>query len=185
MIPLDQLFNAQRRAWLICTVLSLTVLMSWSSIHRLQELVEAEDAHEASDNLVQQSLFSLAEKNVLEHLPQRRAGGLTAVYCCFLPHLQPPRHTAGGALETRLTAPCGLNRLEWLFFCYLKSPISLHALLNHSKRPPGLSLDGDLAGEHNSLGKTLHVAHSISTVGYPNPLHTVFGYRRETAAGRC
>ncbi len=76
MVPLDQLLNAQRRAWLICAVLALTVLMSWSSIHRLQELVEAEDAHEAPDN--QQSLFSLAEKNVLEHLPQRRAGGLTA-----------------------------------------------------------------------------------------------------------
>ncbi|GAB4823622.1 hypothetical protein N2152v2_010668 [Parachlorella kessleri] len=72
MVPLDQLLNAQRRAWLICAVLALTVLMSWSSIHRLQELVEAEDADEAPDN--QQSLFSLAEKNVLEHLPQRRAG---------------------------------------------------------------------------------------------------------------
>ena len=96
MVPLDQLFNAQRRAWLICTVLSLTVVMSWSSIHRLQELVEAEDAHEPSDNVAQQSLFSLAEKNVLEHLPQRRAGGLTAMYCWACPT---PRHTAGGVLH--------------------------------------------------------------------------------------
>jgi hypothetical protein len=73
MQPLETLFSPRRRTWLLATVLALTFLTSWSSVNRLRELV---DSDEAAEDIAQRSLFSLAERNVLEHLPQRGTTGM-------------------------------------------------------------------------------------------------------------
>ena len=68
MPPVELLFGPQRRRWLLATVLLLTFFSSWSSVLRLRELVDAGDVDAAAEG---ESLLTLAERNMLVHLPQR------------------------------------------------------------------------------------------------------------------
>lgn len=68
-VPLEQLFSARRRAWLLATVLATTALFTYSSFNRLKELTDASE-----ERAGQQSFLALAERNVLNHLPQRAGG---------------------------------------------------------------------------------------------------------------
>lgn len=68
-VPLEQLFSARRRAWLLATVLATTALFTYSSFNRLKELTDASE-----ERAGQQSFLALAERNVLDHLPQRAGG---------------------------------------------------------------------------------------------------------------
>lgn len=74
MVQIEQLFSPQRRQCLVATTVLLALVYTWASMQRLRDLVEAGDLE--AGGLGRASLLRVAERNVLEHLPQRGAGQL-------------------------------------------------------------------------------------------------------------
>ena len=104
MPPVELLFGPQRRRWLLATVLLLTFFSSWSSVLRLRELVDAGDVDAAAEG---ESLLTLAERNMLEHLPQR-AGEAPR-----LPARPPRLHHVAARSRPQLPASTKASSLHW------------------------------------------------------------------------